>query len=294
MANNYEIFLSDGSTIIVPENKIDKDKTSIALIGHGQPAYGKEQNENFLHILENFSSKDEPKNPIKGQIWFKQNDDNITYELRICKVGATDESPAVWDKVMKTSVSDEGEPLNPSNGDIWYDTSSKQLKVYDEDNSSWIIIGPSDVTHNQTDYYSGISQQGSTKTTYKIDASIFERDVEDDMDPTSTYTGSLSLVTLNVLLKEVVKDGVSYDVDNLRSAVFIYRFVVRCLSSESIGKEVSIEGSPNYEIISKSDNLDFEMDLTVKNGSVEFAVNNLSTINKTYFVTGIDASISRI
>ena len=40
---SYNIDLTDGSrTITIPENVVDKDTLSIALIGHGQPNYEKD------------------------------------------------------------------------------------------------------------------------------------------------------------------------------------------------------------------------------------------------------------
>ena len=127
---SYNIDLTDGSrTITIPENVVDKDTLSIALIGHGQPNYGEPQNENFIHMLEHFASVDEPNMPVKGQIWFKQNDDGQTYELKVCRSPAIGSASAQWDKILKTS--NEGEPTNPSKGDIWYDEETHQLKVYD-------------------------------------------------------------------------------------------------------------------------------------------------------------------
>lgn len=313
---SYEIELSDGSKkISIPENVIDKDTTSIALVGHGQPSYGKSQNENFVHMLENFASDVEPNMPIKGQLWFKENNDTDTYEFRICRQSATEIneetglSDAVWDKILKTSISDNQEPQNPSTGDIWYDVENHQFKVFDstldpEGESDgkpgeWNTIGPNDVVHKgegydakKTDY----EQSTISSSTFVIDSKNFTRDVsniEDEPD----RSGSLHLVTLKVLIKEVANNPSPDNVGNLRSAVVIYRFAIRTVSynsGDNIIYEISLVGAPNYEIIAKSDNLYFTMDLSVLNNNVKFVITNQSLTNNTYFVNGVDMDITRV
>jgi len=48
--------------------------TSLLFFGKGMDDYGERTAENFLHLLENFSGKIEPKHPINGQLWFDEND----------------------------------------------------------------------------------------------------------------------------------------------------------------------------------------------------------------------------
>lgn len=294
----YKVNLSDNQrTITIPENVVDKDTTSIALVGHGQPNYGEPQNENFIHMLENFSSEDEPNMPIKGQLWFKQNSDGQTYELRICRVAATSidettgESNAVWDKVLKTSTTDEGEPINPASGDIWYDFDSHQLKVYDGALDQWNVIGPEDIVHTEEEHQEFISNTTSPSRYYVMDKSLFEKDIYNDEEETG-HTGSLHLVTLKVLIKEVPNNGTGAS-ESLKSCAMIYRFVVRAISTDN-GFSISIFGAPNYEIIAKSDNLNFTTNLEVNAGNVVFTINNQSTSSGTYFVNGIDAEITRV
>lgn len=298
---SYNIDLTDGSrTIVIPENVVDKDTLSVALIGHGQPNYGEPQNENFIHMLENFASVEEPNMPVKGQIWFKQNEDGQTYELKICKKSAVGSSSAVWDKILKTS-SDEEKPQNPSAGDIWYDTNEHKLNVFDGDINDWVSIGPTNYEHNENEYNTTISDSTSTGGTYSIPKELFEKNIynSEDEESVDADTGSLHMVTLHVLIKEVGKQGSGYNPAELRSCAFIYRFVVRSIAvtegTPAIRNyDTSIIGAPNYEIIAKSDNLNFTTNLSMSGGDIEFTINNLSTITKTYFVNGIDMEIVRV
>lgn len=303
--SDYEATLSDKVTkYLIPENDVDRDSTSIALIGHGQPNYGLDQNENFLHVLEHFASDTEPTMPIRGQIWFKLNEDGNTYELWVCKKSATTTESAVWDKILKAPVSDEGEPENPSPGDIWYDFSDHQLKIYDdsipsEDNpdvmGGWNTIGPDDVIHEEKDNQTVVSNSTNPSRSYVMNKKLFAKDIYNSEDE-SGRTGSLHLVTLKVLIKEVpIQSGGS--VSNLKACAMIYRFTVRTISSgtdENPSYSISIFGAPNYEIISKSDDLIFTTNLEVNGGNVVFTINNQSTSAGTYFVNGIDMEITRV
>ncbi len=74
----YQIRKTDGSTLInLDDGIVNKNVTSIALIGKNVSAFGKDQNENFVRLLENFSSSVQPSNSIKGQLWFNITNDQI-------------------------------------------------------------------------------------------------------------------------------------------------------------------------------------------------------------------------
>ena len=303
--SDYEIKLSDNSdTITIAENAIDKDRTSIALVGHGQPNYGEPQNENFIHMLENFSSEDEPHSPLKGQMWFKQNNDGNTYELRICREAANGSNSPVWDKIL-VSASGSDEPQNPSTGDIWYDFNDHKFKVYDESlvgpddpvSAGWNTIGPQDVIHNESDNQTtkADSEQGQHTKSFVIDKKTFQKNIQ-NVEGEPWNTGSLHLVTLKVLIKEVFENNTGSS-EGLRSCAMIYRFVVRTIATGTENNPsytISIFGAPNYEIIAKSDNLEFTTNLEVNAGNVVFTIDNQSTQNGTYFVNGIDMEITRV
>ncbi len=67
----YNVKNSAGQTVtIVPDRHIDRDATSLALIGYNVTNYGLDHAENFIHLLENFSSDTAPDAPMVGQLWF--------------------------------------------------------------------------------------------------------------------------------------------------------------------------------------------------------------------------------
>lgn len=79
--SNYLINFTDTSKVAIPITGGQKDgpgfvnhSTSLILIGQFAPLYGEDVNENFLHLLENFSYINAPLYPVVGQLWHKQDD----------------------------------------------------------------------------------------------------------------------------------------------------------------------------------------------------------------------------
>ena len=66
----YFVNKTDGTAIVVQDGTKDTTSTSLTLLGKLSSNYGENQNENFLHLLENFAYTSSPANPITGQIWY--------------------------------------------------------------------------------------------------------------------------------------------------------------------------------------------------------------------------------
>ena len=73
---SYAVNKTDGTQITVLDGTINTS-TSISLIGRLAENFGEKQNENFLHLLENFSFTTSPPNPISGQLWYDRNTENL-------------------------------------------------------------------------------------------------------------------------------------------------------------------------------------------------------------------------
>ena len=66
----YTIDRYSGVTLVVVEDGTVDQTTDIKLVGKNYAGYGEIQNENFLHLLENFSGAAQPPKAISGQIWY--------------------------------------------------------------------------------------------------------------------------------------------------------------------------------------------------------------------------------
>jgi hypothetical protein len=130
--------------ITVQPATIDDTSTSIVLAGRGVKNYGEQQQEDFVHILENFAAPTSPINPIEGQLWFDNTAIHKTlniftgeYVSGVSGVPGVPDVPdvPVWKALY---VVDGGalvpskQPTNPQLGQLWFDLSvSKALYFWD-------------------------------------------------------------------------------------------------------------------------------------------------------------------
>jgi len=124
----YEVNKFNGIFITsVADGTIDTT-TDLRLVGKNYAGYGEVQNENFVHLLENFANITAPPKAITGQIWF----DTAAKKLKFYD-GAK----------FKTAGGAEASASAPSGlsvGDFWWDTGAKQLYTYT--GTEFTLIGP--------------------------------------------------------------------------------------------------------------------------------------------------------
>lgn len=145
----YVINRWDGTPIVTVEDGTVTQSLDVKLIGKNYAGYGEIQNENFIHLLENFASAQSPINAISGQIWY----DTSTKKL---KFHTGDQIAGV--KIWKSAGGVEygSEPTNPVTGDLWFDTTANQLKV--RQTNGWAVIGPQSAGTGVTQMRSRIIQ----------------------------------------------------------------------------------------------------------------------------------------
>lgn len=129
MAYNVDTFGGD-RTIVIEEGTIDTT-FDLKLLGKNYAGYGEIQNENFLHLLENFANSTAPPRPINGQIWYDTSTKRIKYY---------DETINAWRGTGGIDVSITA-PASPSEGDLWWKLDTNELFAWNT--VKWILIGPS-------------------------------------------------------------------------------------------------------------------------------------------------------
>ena len=244
--NTYNIYNTDGTkTYIVDENTTNKE-TSVTLIGHGMPDYGEDQNTNFIHLLENFSSNDEPVNPVIGQLWYKKNTEGN--ELYICV--ATKSSSEKWVKIPFITFDDKAKHKS---GDLKYDELEHALYVYDDtkDYKKWNKIGPDVKTYAYQEMLQSTVETNGPCVRLKREDFCFDTDIFN----TGTSTGTLAMVKMTVLAKECGNSELT-----TRSCGWIYTFMVRSIKRSS-GYSLSIVGNPSYELIARTNNTDWYINI---------------------------------
>jgi hypothetical protein len=125
----YNITLTNGTPLLtLQDGTEDSTTTSLNLIGRNYTGFGLFFNENFVHLLEHFSSATAPINPLVGQLWWD----------------STNKHLSVWQgtnwKAISSSQTGATSPPNPIVGDFWWNPSQTQFYVYS--GTSWIPIGP--------------------------------------------------------------------------------------------------------------------------------------------------------
>jgi len=125
----YTINKTDGTILAtVADGQIDELSTDLTLVGKNYSGFGESINENFVKLLENFSSSSQPTSPIRGQIWFDVS------ELKLKVYSGTGFVP-----VSSATISNQ-QPLNLGVGDLWFNDVAKQLYFFDGTNT--ILLGP--------------------------------------------------------------------------------------------------------------------------------------------------------
>jgi hypothetical protein len=124
----YEVNKFNGVFLTsVADGTIDTT-TDLRFIGKNYAGYGEVQNENFLHLLENFANTTAPPKSITGQIWF----DTSTRKLKFYDGSRF--------KVASGAEASATAPSGLSAGDFWWDTGAKQLYAYT--GTEFTLVGP--------------------------------------------------------------------------------------------------------------------------------------------------------
>jgi hypothetical protein len=125
----YQVNKTDGTIVAtVADGQVDTLSTDLTLIGKNFSGFGEALNENFVKLLENFSSTTQPVNPIKGQIWF----DGTENKLKVY-------SGTAFVPVSSATISNT-QPSTLGVGDLWFNDTQKQLYFFD--GAETILLGP--------------------------------------------------------------------------------------------------------------------------------------------------------
>jgi len=121
---------------------LNTTSASVAFTGKGLSNYGKVQQENMMHMLENFASDNPPNKPTMGQLWYKFS----TKQLNVCVDGTAATENLAWKTIGGVEVADVAPP-EPNIGDLWFKktgAASGFLYIFNAigNNGGWSQIWP--------------------------------------------------------------------------------------------------------------------------------------------------------
>ena len=150
---SYQLNKTDGTLLVsLIDGQIDTASTNLTLVGKNYTGYGEVFNENFIKLLENFSSTAAPSNPLSGQLWW----DTSAARLKVFDglIWKASGGPFVQN-TLPTMVA----------GDLWIDNLNNQLYAFD--GTDTVLIGPQyTVTQKKTGFETGsiLDNQSRSRT----------------------------------------------------------------------------------------------------------------------------------
>ena len=127
----YQIDNFRGQFLTTVDDGTINNATDLKLVGKNYAGYGEIQNENFVHLLENFASSQSPGKPIQGQIWF----DTTSGAEKLKFYDGT-----AWRTAGGAEVGPAPGPTGLVEGDFWWDTTNEQL--YARGTNGFVLVGP--------------------------------------------------------------------------------------------------------------------------------------------------------
>ncbi len=124
----YKVDKFNGTFLVnVSDGTIDTT-TDLRFVGKNYAGYGEIQNENFLHLMENFANTTQPPKAVIGQIWY----DSANKKLKFYDGNKF--------KFANGAESSTTAPSGLAVGEFWWDSVNQQL--YTWSGTDYILVGP--------------------------------------------------------------------------------------------------------------------------------------------------------
>lgn len=132
----YQINKTNGDLLVeLVDGQLNVASTDISLIGRNYSGFGESINENFVKMLENFTSTQAPARPLTGQLWYDSGESRLKlYDgAQFKSAGGPIVSPTQPQMVA---------------GDLWIDNLNNKLYFFD--GTDLVLVGPDFATSEGT------------------------------------------------------------------------------------------------------------------------------------------------
>jgi hypothetical protein len=124
----YKVDRFNGTFLVSVEDGTIDTTTDLRFLGKNYAGYGEVQNENFLHLMENFANTSPPPKAIAGQLWYDSGNKKLKFYD--------------GNRFRTTSGSETGNeaPAGLQVGEFWFDTVNQQIRVWS--GTEFVLVGP--------------------------------------------------------------------------------------------------------------------------------------------------------
>ena len=152
---SYQINKTNGELLTeLVDGSIDTSSTDLTLVGRNYKGYGEAFNENFISLLENFSSSSAPSNPLKGQLWYDTSDNRL-------KIYDGTSFRAAGGPIVSAD-----QPTQLVEGDLWIDNNNNKLYMWD--GSDLTLVGPNYTSSQGKTVYEAVTMIDTSNTTRTV------------------------------------------------------------------------------------------------------------------------------
>jgi hypothetical protein len=207
----YQINKTDGTIIsTVADGQVDTLSTDLTLIGKNYSGFGESLNENFVKLLENFSSTQAPTYPLRGQVWFD------TAENKLKVYNGSDFIP-----VSSATIS-SSQPETLSIGDLWWNDVAAQLYFFD--GTDPVLLAPA---YSQTQGVSGLQVDSilDTLNQTRVITSLYNNGILLGIFAKDSFTPKIEIIGFTGNIQP------GFNAGNLAGI----KFNVTCTNSEQLG-----------------------------------------------------------
>ena len=227
MTYNVRFTDNDKSPITVYDNTANND-TSLVFPGRNVTNYGSIIAENFLHLLENFSSATAPESPIEGQLWYDSEEETLRVSDGVTWRAASG--------IYKDSV--EPSLLSSKAGELWIDTVNQQLKIFNGTN--WVLIGPNQTSINGLRYGPTVETITDTDNILRPIITLYIADVPIVIVSKDSFTPKITIAGFNGIRAGI---NINYPRTAADASRFDGGYLPKLIGTATAAESLIIEGS---------------------------------------------------
>jgi hypothetical protein len=264
---SYNIIKTNGTPLAtVADGQTNSTAASLTLIGKNYAGYGTFLNQNFIKLLENFSSATAPLYPLVGQLWWKS-------DTRLLQVY---DKFGNW-KTISGAQSQSDAPSNALVGDLWFDTVNLQLKTYS--GASWIVIGPSFTATTGTSGAIADTVVDNSSYSHVVVKFFVQNNLIAILSKDATFTPGTRIVGF-----ETIKPGFNLASDRVPALVYYDNANNASYLGGVVASKYILKTAPTFDakvVVQNPDGIELqETNGTVSYFTMSVAGNNINLISK--------------